>query len=585
LQEVAEKTIAKAYLVKDKKTIRIYDNLDLFSNIADQLGEAAVLNTTLSCIEFPIEDYNILKELPVVITEELLAFIRARGPDINILKADYWQSFIKGMELRPFQIEFLQWAEIRRQLAYPPKGSQKGVACLFSQGLGKTVTALALDGHLRQVNGWEKTIIICRSNNKYSTWADHLEKQVNLKYTIVDGDRKTRLAAIDEFKEETDVLVIHYEGVRLHYKELVNIPDIVIIDEMQSVANAGAQQSKATATIVAKAKYVLGLSGGVAQNKIAVQLWHPLYLLDNKMWPSYKEWIARWCVTEEIQVPLYRYGKRIMDKNTGRWITRPLRQVSGIRDREQLSRAIAPYLYQKSKEEVAEQLPPKIYQTVLTGLYKRQKELYREVRDNVITKIKGQSVEFAIVQMLRLYQICSTLSCLGMADISAKADEAVEMMLELSPENKALVFAKFVPMANSIYNRLIKNGVTALLLTGETNKADREVIRQQFRKDPSFQFLVTTIALEGTGSDYAVASYMYRTERDYRPLVNEQADDRIHRLTSTKTVNIIDFVTNRSIEQVQLEILKKKISEIKGVLEPAAVYTKEDIQHMLDICP
>ena len=382
-----------------------------------------------------------------------------------------------------------------------------------------------------------------------------------------------------------DIAIIHYEGVRLHEAQLVNIADLVIVDEAQAIANKDSIQSKIIDKITDKAKHILLLSGGVAQNRIAIQLFNPLHILDRKMWSSFYKWKDDWCSVETIEVPLFVHGKKIYNKTTKQVVRRKVSQIIGIKKPEALAVAVAPYIYQKKKIEVAEQLPPKLYQTIDVELYPKQIDLYEQVRDEIETAVRGLSISNTLVKLLRLFQICNTLSCLDLEDISAKADDAVELMLELSPENKALVFSQFVPMANSVYNRLKKEGANVLLLTGEVPKNKRDDVRTRFKEDPSIQFLVASVSIEGTGSSYNMCTYLYRLDRVHTALLNVQVEDRIHRLDSKLPVNIIDFVALDTVEEVQLETINQKIEDINNVLEPASTYTKETIERMLKISP
>jgi len=574
--------MSKAYYVKEKELIRL---TDLDKNQYNSLQDKVIYNDNLSCYELPIKYYDLLDQ-QTTISKSLQDYIDIANLDIP--DADYWNSLIKDITLRPFQVEFLQWLEARRQLSYPPKSTQRGVLCSLSQGLGKSVTALVVDSHFRTINFTHKTLLVCRSNNKRSTWQYHLDKYTKLNYIIIEGTKAQRLGAIEEFKKHKDLAIIHYEGMRLHKEELVGIPDLVIIDEAQAISNFESQQSQVADKISEKAKYTLLLSGGVAQNRVAKQLWLPLKLLDRKVWSSYQLWVRDWCLTEEIYVPLFVKGKKVINWQTKKIVTRKINQVTGIKDPEALAIAVTPYIYQKRKEDVGEQLPEKIYQIIETGLYTKQRELYRKIRDEVATQIKGMTISNSLVKLLRLYQTCATLAYFDMDDISSKADEAVEEILNIPPDTKALVFSQFVQLCNGVYKRLKKEGINVAIITGEssTTKGDtRDNIRKEFKEGDTTVLIATTM-IEGTGSSYKEASYLFRLDRMAAVLLNDQADDRIVRLDSAhKTVNIIDFVSRNTIEEIQLEILKEKMTDIKNIFDLAYEYNMGDIHRMLEILP
>jgi len=584
---------AKAYLVNGSDTVRVFGDESLYNQLVESISSARV-NSILGCAEFPT--YQLRTFLPlfadVEITPNLLDFAGSFCPDVflpvDLPDEDYWQSLLPPhFTLRPFQIECLDWMEGRRQRAYPPNGTQKGTICSLDQGLGKTAVAIAWDQHLRDLCLIKKTLIICRNNNKYTTWVGHLVDLTDLEFIVIEGTRPKRMELFEEFyTDHIDVGVINYATMRLHEDELKDI-DHVIVDESHRVANGKSQQSKVTNSVAKKAWYCLQLTGGAAQNRVETQLWHPLSLCDRRAWSSYAKWRSDYCVLETIKVPLYRKKKKVINPATGGPVLIDRTVVKGVKNREKLSASIAPYIYQKSKWDVGEQLPPKIYQVIHTHLTKQQRRIYLDVRDDVLEEINGVSIPIALTKTLRLMQVCATLEYFDLGDESRKADEASKVMYDIVPSgHKALVFTQHVLLAGAAYRRLKDLDAKALLLTGKSPRRaeDKDRVREQFKTDDS-RFLVTMIQLEGEGSDYPEADYVFRLDRDHRPLVNLQCEDRAHRLTSTKPVNIIDFVTRDTYEHTQMDILKDKADNLSDVFDLAKLYTMSDIRRMLEATP
>jgi len=581
----------KAYYVEKLDLIRIFDypkgTLSALTGVTDNPVRR---NTTLECIELPAEEFRAVFVVApnVEMSEPFEKYMGdIKDKSIKVPGESYWQSLIDSITLRPFQIEYLQWLESRRLLAYPPKGSQIGAICQLDQGLGKTVVAIVADAHLRRLGLIDKTFVVCRNNNKYSTWVEHIEDFTKLSCAVIEGNRKQRLKGFKELKK-ADIGIVHYEAARLHEPELEELgPVHNIVDEAQKIANPGSKQSKAVNMMAENAYWSNLLSGGVAQNRIETQLWHPLHICDRAVWPSWQGWQREWCILKEIWIPLRIKGRIIFSPKTHEPVRRRIHVISGIRNRRKLSQVISPYIFQRTKEQVAEQLPPKIYQIIETNLRPEQLKLYKEVRDDIANQVEGVTIPTALHRTLRLLQVCATLACFNMEDISRKADEGAEIMHEIVPDNgKALVFSQFVPMCKATYERLLKLEAAPLLLTGNI-KTDEEknAIRKRFREGDD-RFLVATYQLEGEGSSYPRCSFAFRLDRTHVPLKNLQAEDRAHRLSSTYDVlNIIDFVTRSSIEQEQMAILSDKMSNIKGVMDLAQLYTIADIRRMLSVTP
>ena len=592
--------VIKAYLLKRAEQIRLFRDLIPFTSF-DLLDtpNTVSINEVLGCVVISIYDFASIADLypNLIITTSLQEYLE-KHPDIlnpiDLPEDSYWQSLLPDhLTLRPFQLEFLDWAEGRRQRAHPPNGTQRGVICSLDQGLGKTVVAIVWDQHLRMLDMCNNTVVICRSNNKYTTWVRHYEDLTNLDIVVIEGQKKKRVALWREFhRGEHDVAILNYETFRTHEDEVLNA-SLYIFDEAHKLANHKSKRSQ-LATIVASQQYpkgtplsVLELTGGAAQNRVERQLWHPLHLLDQKEWPSFSNWKKRYCVVKEQIVPRYKNGKRMFNPYTRKPVYRTIYIITGLKNKDQLSLDIAPYMYQKSKWDVGEQLPPKIFQTLHTHLTKKQRDLYIDVRDDILTEINGVTIPIALTKTLRLLQLCATLDYFDLGDISQKADEASEIIYEEVPDgHKAIIFTQHVLLANAVHRRLEELQASVLLLTGKNpaSATAKDEIRDEFQMGSS-QFLVTMIQLEGEGSDYPMADYVYRLDRDHRPLVNIQCEDRAHRYTSTQPVNITDFVTRDSIEEVQIDILAAKLRDIEDVTDLAKVYTMADIKRMLAVTP
>lgn len=582
----------KAYYITKLNLIRIFDySEDTFKALVDITDSPVQLNKVLGCIELPASEFKVaLTAVPNIEMSEAFEMYIGNIKNQGVagkLEDSYWQSLTDKLTLRPFQLEYLNWLESRRLLAYPPIGTQTGTICQLDQGLGKTITGLITDAHFRQRGFVKKSFVICRNNNKESTWVKHIEEFTNLSYVVIEGNRTQRLKKFAELKK-ADIGIIHYEAARLHEPELMELGRIhAIIDEAQRIANHESKQSKVINAMTKLAFWTSLLSGGVAQNRIETQLWHPLHICDRTVWPTWINWKKEWCLLDELFVPLRVRGRLIFNPKTKEPVRRKIYVISGVRNRKKLSQAISPYIFQKSKQEVSEQLPPKIYQVIETGLRSEQVKLYKQVRDDITNQVRGVTIPTAMHKTLRLIQVCATLACFDLGDISKKADEAAEIMHEIVPDDgKALVFSQFVPMCYAIQKRLRALKASSLLLVGNVGSSEeKDLIRDRFR-DGDERFLVATIQLEGEGSSYPKAPYVFRLDRTHVPLKNKQAEDRAHRLTSTYDVlHIIDFVTKGSIEQEQMAILSGKLSGITNIMDLAQLYTMADIHRMLSVTP
>ncbi len=134
------------------------------------------------------------------------------------------------------------------------------------------------------------------------------------------------------------------------------------------------------------------------------------------------------------------------------------------------SRAIAPFILRRTKEQVLTELPEKTEQTLYCELTPKERKAYNELRDyyraklsNVINERGLQQSKIHVLEaLLRLRQAACHPGLID-ADMdrepSAKLDTLLEQLDEIIGEgHKALVFSQFTSLLAIVRKRLDKHG-------------------------------------------------------------------------------------------------------------------------------
>lgn len=89
--------------------------------------------------------------------------------------------------------------------------------------------------------------------------------------------------------------------------------------------------------------------------------------------------------------------------------------------------------------------------------------------------------------------------------------------------------------------------------------------------------LAGTIGAMAHGYTLTAASDVIFIDRSYKPGDNEQAEDRVHRITQTRGVMITDIVADHPVDRLVHEIISRKTTINQNSVEAASVI---DIREM-----
>jgi len=453
------------------------------------------------------------------------------------------------IKLRPYQkkgVDFLQ---------------KRDKAVLADEmGLGKTLQALFAAAPF----GINKStaVLIVSPKSVRNIWVEELRKIgfTSNTYTEVLGTKLERTKTIanffkrfkkDDLPFQIRFLLVTYDQVRLHREHLTSgtllLPskswDVIILDEAHYIKNRKAKRTKAVKAIPAKRKWIL--TGTPLQNT-PDELWSLLNFLDRKTYSSYWKFVYRYC-----NVRVDQFGHHI----------------EGGRDLDKLAEEIQPFFLRRTKEEVAPELPPKIYQTYKVYLNNRQKQVYEELRKEGLSQLDTGAVDVTCILALftRMRQICLSTELIG--DENREPTPKEELILDLLRQNadsKSIVFTCFAKWARRL-KRLLNKSSVALYL-GDTSESERVETLYRFKLG-DVQTLISTLQTGGVGLNLEFVDLAIFADKAWNPTHNQQAEDRLHRITTVRSPLIVSIVTKGTIEEYIETKLKHKIDWHKQVLE------------------
>lgn len=383
----------------------------------------------------------------------------------------------------------------------------------------------------------EKTVVICPAS-LILNWRDEVRKWTDLNVWVAMGTKAKREKTYEDFQKYDGVLVIGKETARNDIAYLSKMfYHTMIVDEAHFLRNRGSKQSEAICTLGKYAQRKYALTGTPATSSPA-DVFGILHFLDANKWSSYWQFVERYFnITES------HWGGGA--KNIGGF-----KSVARRTEYEELLNIVS---VQRKRKDIMQWLPAKQYQTVNVTMSKEQKSAYDEMRTTFEVEEIGLDAPTVITQMLRLRQITSVPSVLGLPN-GAKFDFILEYLAD-NPDEHVLIFSNFSSGLRKLKPYLKKVGI----ITGEESKDLRHNYISQFQNG-QLQVLLCNIEAAGTGLTLDRASTVIFLDRHFNPTQNEQAEDRIVATQEGRNLSslIIDLVCEGTIDEKILEMVKQK---------------------------
>ena len=143
--------------------------------------------------------------------------------------------------------------------------------------------------------------------------------------------------------------------------------------------------------------------------------------------------------------------------------------------------------------------------------------------------------------------------------VSAKIRELLSILRRESGEHKFIVFSQFTSMLDLIEPFLRSQpGLKSVRYDGKMANDAREAALRALRTDPHTRILLCSLKCGSLGLNLTAATRVIIVEPFWNPFVEEQAIDRVHRLTQTIDVVIYKLTVADTVEARILELQNKK---------------------------
>ena len=483
-------------------------------------------------------------------------------------------------ELRSYQQDGVNW------LAFLNKYHLHGILC-DDMGLGKTLQTLCIvasDHHMR-AEEYAKTkasdsrklpsLIICPP-----TLSGHWQQEI-----VQFAPFLTCMAYVGPTQERaklrsqlgtTDIVITSYDVCRNDIDSFVPLKwNYCVLDEGHLIKNPKAKTTIAVKRIVSNHRLIL--SGTPIQNNVL------------ELWSLFDFLMPGFLGTEKVF--LDRFAKPIANSRYSKSSSKE--QEAGALALEALHKQILPFLLRRLKEEVLNDLPPKILQNYYCDLSDLQKRLFddfakkekksladeagsetKEAKQHIFQAlqymrklcnspalvIKEDHKQYAAIQAQLTKQKSSLKDIVHAPKLAALRDLLLDCGIGTDPvatnafvsPHRALIFCQMKEMLDIVAETVLKEmlpSVQYLRLDGSVEANKRQNIVNQFNMDPSYDCLLLTTSVGGLGLNLTGADTVIFVEHDWNPQKDMQAMDRAHRIGQKKVVNVYRLVTRGTLEE------------------------------------
>ncbi len=368
--------------------------------------------------------------------------------------------------------------------------------------------------------------------------------------------------AVAEGRAHRFWLLTTYTTLTNYQHSFARVPfSAVVFDEIQALKNPISLRAVAARSV--NADFRIGLTGTPIENS-TVDLWAIMDQLAPGSLESLKDFRQRYLKPEEGNMAeLY---DRVFERHG----------------------AISPLAIRRLKETVATDLPVKARRIHPRLMPDIQALAYDDARLKLARG--GMGAQLKMLHHIRSVSVHPSLG-VKMSDddftrSSGRLDAAMEILRRVKANGeRALVFIEHRQMQYR-FIELVRSelGLARVdLINGDTPIPQRQAIVNRFQKhladDQGFDLLVLGPKAAGTGLTLTAATHVIHLSRWWNPAVEEQCNDRVHRIGQTRPVTVhVPMAVHEGYREHSFDCLLQSLMMKKRRLASSALWPMGDVE-------
>lgn len=493
------------------------------------------------------------------------------------------QADLKGHQRDSFRWKLDAWA-----------AGLPGVLNADEQGLGKTLQAIAFlawmkENMSRAEGGRTGPVLVVAPTSLLENWELEVDKHlrapalgnvIRLYGSALGGKKKPGPQGVETASGNAilDLSDLHeaivdgrghrywvlttYTTLTNYQHSLAKIPfSTAVFDEIQNVKNPTTLSAKAAMAV--NADFRIGLTGTPIENS-TVDLWAIMEQITPGRFGSLSDFRARF--GEPTEGNMRELYAQLFEPQDG----------------------LPPVALRRLKEQVAKDLPAKGRRIHPRLMPEVQATAYEEARRKLSSGTRGAALK--MLHHIRSVSVHpnaeSAAEDAAYVAMSARLQAAVDILRGIRDRGeRALVFIEHIKMQHR-FIELVKREFRLPrvdLINGSTPIPRRQEIVNRFqrhlKRDEGFELLVLGPKAAGTGLTLTAATHVIHLSRWWNPAVEEQCNDRVHRIGQTRPVTVhVPMAIHPGYQHNSFDCLLHSLMSRKRRLASSALWPMGDTE-------
>ncbi|KAM0925849.1 hypothetical protein ACQ4PT_003771 [Festuca glaucescens] len=470
--------------------------------------------------------------------------------------------------LYDYQLQGLQWIFDNFKI-------RRSVILADEMGLGKTVQVVSFLSHIIKGSFTTSPALVLAPKSILLQWKKEFGRWASdLNIVVYQGDKDSRKCIQDhemyssEGRTLFDALVTSYEFVQLDKAVLQKIKwSTIVIDEAHRLKKVDCNLASVLKRY--SSEFRLLLTGTPLQNNI-LELFSLLHYIDPDEFSDPK--------ADGLFLPIESGLDLTIDEKVAR-----------------IHEILKPRMLRRMKSDVLkDSMPIKKWVEVPCALTDSQRDLYINILEKNYSKLNsaiqsGQKLSLNNV-LMELRKCCNHPYLFPGLELNQRAAEDVflslvsasgklQLLHKLLPKlkergNRVLIFSQMTKMLDILEDFLFSLGYKYARIDGQTSLSARQERIKEYNnvESETFIFLMSTRA---GGLAWC------RSNPDFNPFMDLQAQSRAHRIGQTRPVVVYQLITKCSVEEKILQKSKQKLAIENMLMNSTKKPSAEELKSVL----
>jgi SNF2 family DNA or RNA helicase len=456
----------------------------------------------------------------------------------------------------------------------------------LTMGAGKTAVAINAIEELADEGTVSNGLVVCLSSLKYQ-WQAEIKRFTGQHALVIDGTPAQR-ARLYEYVPKYRYTILNYETIVNDWtvwRDELDF-DFIIADEVSQIKSFSAKRSRKLKFIGKRASVRIALTGQPIENK-PEELFSIMEFVDPTVLGDFRKF-------DRLHIVRGTGGKALR-----------------FRALPKVQKKLSTVMYRKTREEIQDQFPDVISNTLPFPLSEREAALYEVAAGYTLAKLIeargqfGSNFDLAthygkssdpismklrgdiMSGLLAMRMICDDANLLlhsahlfdknegqgsklaaefkaqglldDLPDMSSKREvfrSYIADILQVDDRSKVVAFTTFKGLIRSVQHDLERWG--SVQFTGDMNARQKQAAKERFQQDPKCRLFLSSDA-GGYGVDLPQANHLVSLDLPWSTGAFEQRESRIIRISSEwDHVNLAVTLARGSVEERMYEMIQEK---------------------------